>query len=297
MTPNQRLPLVLMYQAAGTEPDQSFPNLRGYVSWAANVTDKGPNYQFDHLLNLEPLELPAEAADPKRAYGGHMHILVPRSVDYEFPPASSSLMGDSPHKSAERLAEITWRAVSTSVGAPLLEANTEPNVSHFVGLKGISPGDVTITRSVLAALREYPGYLDALLVRSPSVREDGKYTLQLFDMWQRRWRYLVVDDFMPVRTLSKGTERHWTGGSLHPLWVLLLEKALAKLCGSYEALRRSHPGALLMALTGQGDKLLHWRKDNGWWSACFRPKMLQLAWEKVIHLDSTDACIKYAAQL
>ena len=37
----------------------------------------GPNYQFDHLLNLEPLELPAEAADPKRAYGGHMHILAP----------------------------------------------------------------------------------------------------------------------------------------------------------------------------------------------------------------------------
>lgn len=29
------------WEAAGTEPDQSFPNLRGYVSWAANVTDKG----------------------------------------------------------------------------------------------------------------------------------------------------------------------------------------------------------------------------------------------------------------
>lgn len=29
-------------------------------------------------------------------------VEVPRSVDYEFPPASSSLMGDSPHKSAER---------------------------------------------------------------------------------------------------------------------------------------------------------------------------------------------------
>lgn len=35
----------------------------------------GANYQFDHLLFLEPLQLPAEAADPKKAYGGYMHIL------------------------------------------------------------------------------------------------------------------------------------------------------------------------------------------------------------------------------
>eukprot|EP00435_Cladocopium_sp_Y103_P005590 s2443_g1.t2 len=63
--------------AAGTEADQIYPNLRGLVSWAVNMTGLGADYQFDHLVFLEPLHLPAEAADPKITYGGYMHILMP----------------------------------------------------------------------------------------------------------------------------------------------------------------------------------------------------------------------------
>lgn len=57
----------------------------GMLSCAGKLQDAhvctacaGPNgatYQFDHLLFLEALQLPAEAADPKKAYGGYMHIL------------------------------------------------------------------------------------------------------------------------------------------------------------------------------------------------------------------------------
>lgn len=270
---NQRLPFVLMYQAAGTEADQTYPNLRGSVSWAVNMTGLGANYQFDHLLFLEPLQLPAEAADPKSAYGGYMHILVARSVDYEFPPSLMSLVGDVPPVKSEefRYGDITWCSGGQALaklpsGAPLLDANNEPNAKDFVGLSGTNPSEVTITRSVLASLREYPGYVEALLAQTPSTNEAGKYCVQLFDMWQRRWRYIGVDDFMPVRAFPKGG-RHWAGGAFYPLWVMLLEKALAKLSGSYEALRGSHHGALLMALTGQTEKLQHWRKDKGWWSA------------------------------
>jgi len=272
---NQRLPYVVMYQAAGTEADEAFPKLRGLVSWAANMTASGPNgatYQFDHLLFLEALQLPAEAADPKKAYGGYMHILVPRSVDYEFPPAPISLVGETPPIKSEesRFDDITWRMgvslAKLQPGVPLLDASNEPSMKDFVGLSGTHPSEVSITRSVLASLREYPGYVEALF-RTTSTNEAGKYSVQLFDMWQRKWRYINVDDFMPVQTFPKEQSRHWAGGAFYPLWVMLLEKALAKLCGSYEALKQSHHGALLMALTGQTEKLQHWRKDTGWWSA------------------------------
>ena len=74
-----------------------------YVSLCMNTIKPlaGANYQFDHLVFLEPLQLPADAADPKRAYGGYMHILVPRSVDYEFPPSLKSLLGDVPPVKSE----------------------------------------------------------------------------------------------------------------------------------------------------------------------------------------------------
>lgn len=45
------------------------------MSCTACAGPNGATYQFDHLLFLEALQLPAEAADPKKAYGGYMHIL------------------------------------------------------------------------------------------------------------------------------------------------------------------------------------------------------------------------------
>jgi hypothetical protein len=50
------------------------------------------------------------------------------------------------------------------------------------------------------------------------------------------------------------------------MWALLLEKALAKLCGSYDALHHSDPGALLMALTGEQQGIRCWVRDGPWWA-------------------------------
>ena len=33
--------LIVVCEAAGTDVEQAYPNLRGYVSWAANLTGKG----------------------------------------------------------------------------------------------------------------------------------------------------------------------------------------------------------------------------------------------------------------
>ncbi|CAE7265009.1 CAPN3 [Symbiodinium microadriaticum] len=264
-------PPVLIYQAAGTDPEQAFPNLRGYVSWAANLTGKPGYFAFDHLIVLEALFLPEEAAD-QSSEGAFMHILVQRYVDYEFPPSAVSLLGEPPALKPRRSARAAWRPGAALAGLQrslqVFDRETEPGATRdWVGLASTAPTDVSFSRSVLAAVREYPAHVEGLL-RSGPLLTDGKYCVCLFDVWEKEWRELCVDDFVPtMREPQASAPTHWAGGSLRPFWVMLLEKALAKLCGSYEALECSHPGGLLAALTGQTEGLLHWEKTNGWWAA------------------------------
>eukprot|EP00439_Symbiodinium_sp_Y106_P046453 s1280_g5.t3 len=267
-------PPVLIYQAAGTDPEQAFPNLRGYVSWAANLTGKTGYFAFDHLIVLEALFLPEEATDQSSA-GAFMHILVHRYLDYEFPPSGVSLLGEPPALKPRRSARLNEkrRSQTKEAGPPGEPAQrwqdcSEPGATRdWVGLASTAPTDASFSRSVLAAVREYPAHAEGLLRSGPLVT-DGKYCVCLFDVWEKEWRELCVDDFMPtVREPEASSPTHWAGGSLRPLWVMLVEKALAKLCGSYEALECSHPGGLLAALTGQAERLLHWEKTNGWWAA------------------------------
>mmetsp|Transcript_102017 Transcript_102017/g.175938 ORF Transcript_102017/g.175938 Transcript_102017/m.175938 type:complete len:313 (+) Transcript_102017:3-941(+) len=87
-------------------------------------------------------------------------------------------------------------------------------------------------------------------------------------MFQEGWRQIVIDEYVPVVRgeggLTEGVP--WGGGHGRGLWCLLLEKALAKLCGGYEPLHRSEPGPLLMALTGEQSATTCWVKDGNWWS-------------------------------
>jgi calpain-15 len=61
--------------------------------------------------------------------------------------------------------------------------------------------------------------------------------LRLFNGKLQKWEVVVVDDFVPTKggkpifTKSKGAE----------MWVLLLEKAFAKLVGDYEKLEGGMP--------------------------------------------------------
>ncbi len=72
------------------------------------------------------------------------------------------------------------------------------------------------------------------LTRSASLC--GYYKIRLYDVFNGvpTWRTFTVDDFIPVQ---KGTHIPlFTRPHGHELWVLLLEKAFAKMMGSYHAL-------------------------------------------------------------
>jgi hypothetical protein len=84
-----------------------------------------------------------------------------------------------------------------------------------------------LIRAVFGAPARRPLALDPL----------GCYSLRLFDRVTRTWQFVVVDDFVPVRTFFDttpyyGRPRRGSAGPVS-IWYCLLEKALAKLVGGY----------------------------------------------------------------
>lgn len=102
------------------------------------------------------------------------------------------------HGRADNCYEAIPYSISSMNGALPVDSGS---ICLKVGLSGTHPSEVSITRSVLASLREYPGYVEALF-RTTSTNEAGKYSVQLFDMWQRKWRYINVTWLHPYHTHS-----------------------------------------------------------------------------------------------
>merc|ERR1719204_617593 len=211
-------------------------------SWAANLYGSGARYQVDHMLVFEGLNLPPEAADPARSTGGYMHICARKFVDFEFPPKVTSIMGDAPpirspvpHRPAPEAAY--WERASALAGqdhGPLFDGATEPRGDWLEGL----PPERAGLYAVFAAVREYPGHLESLFGATPEANPQGVYSVWLYDVWLTKWRHVTVDEYVPVVGIQGGVEP-WGGGHGRTLWALILEKALAKLSGSYESLRRA----------------------------------------------------------
>eukprot|EP00392_Amoebophrya_sp_AT5.2_P018594 g19162.t1 len=121
--------------------------------------------------------------------------------------------------------------------------------------------------AAMACMAERPGAIDNLFI-SKEFDPRGKYTIQLFDGTADRgkgaWRHFTIDDFIPCDKSA------WeNGGKARPkfaqpngdeLWVLLLEKAFAKLCGSYANLEGGSTIWALRAMTG--DHCRWYEKDK-----------------------------------
>ena len=96
----------------------------------------------------------------------------------------------------------------------------------------------------LACLAERPALIDRLFL-TKETNPEGIYKVKLCKNGE--WMIVTIDDYFPCHPLgqpifstSHGTE----------LWVLLLEKAYAKLHGSYYALRGGFANEGLIDLTG-----------------------------------------------
>jgi hypothetical protein len=87
--------------------------------------------------------------------------------------------------------------------------------------------------AAMAGMAEHPGAIRNCFANT-EYTDRGKYSLRLWDGRAGKWVTVTVDDYFPV---EKGTKdcifMKPNGGKL---WAILMEKAFAKLCGSYGAL-------------------------------------------------------------
>eukprot|EP00438_Fugacium_kawagutii_P010148 Skav210168 [mRNA] locus=scaffold483:43403:52814:- [translate_table: standard] len=118
--------------------------------------------------------------------------------------------------------------------------------------------------AALACLAEYPTKLKSLF-ESKHITEDGKYKVFLFDVEKMEWSPVIVDEFVPCKIRKNEPVPCFAEPLGDELWVLLLEKAVAKWCGSYGMLS----GALGTPTAGSITKGISfsWRPTS---PMCFR---------------------------
>jgi len=140
---------------------------------------------------------------------------------------------------------------------------------------GIMPSDIAQGAlgdcwllSAFACLAEFPGTIENLfLTREVSPR--GKYSVRLYDDRQEDWKVITVDDSFPCDAEGKPLFAQPSEGEL---WVLVLEKAFAKLCGSYAALEGGLTLWALHVMTGDHVFSLSRKEGAAWKRLDMRPQ-------------------------
>lgn len=177
-------------------------------------------------------------------------------VDPEFPHNNRSIGRD-----LER--DLCW------IPARRLNEHALANEWHI--FDGIEPADLLQgsgntcwLTAALAVLAEFPSAVRALFVRNGhrevrGVPKDGRYVVKLFDHRANDFRDITVDEYVPYdphECLTPFCRPHG-----NELWVLIVEKAMAKMFGSYSELLGSNSAVAFRALTGEKDTVL-WKRTS-----------------------------------
>jgi len=192
----------------------------------------------------------------------HLHADISRLfVDQEFPHSSRSIGSIAMQITGttkpswipvRHLREGDWKLFDGIEPADLLQG---------------SIGNCWFVAAV-ASMAEFPKEVRRIFGSSTDLEPSGRYTLRLYDHNQDRIRNITIDEFIPCHP------RRWWDEHGKPLfarpngneaWVLLLEKGMAKMFGSYSKLDGNHAGVAFRALTGEKNTFM-WKKQGGSWT-------------------------------
>lgn len=128
--------------------------------------------------------------------------------------------------------------------------------------------------AAMATLSEHEGAI-ARLFLSHEVDPRGKYYIRLYDPQVTAWKVVAIDDRVPCeadphavdgvrRGVDGWPEARYARPHGKEIWAMLLEKAFAKLCGSYAAIEAGITEWGILCMTG-GSAWRYEVTDQGTW--------------------------------
>ncbi|KAG2377939.1 hypothetical protein C9374_008561 [Naegleria lovaniensis] len=194
-------------------PQQSQP-----VSWTTP-----PSYYGQQLIVDQHSQQQQQQHNPQYSsslFQPGTTVLNEPFTDSEFPPNETSL-GHSKKKMKENNYGSFKRASELCENPQLIIDGID--ISDIIQGQF---GDCWLLSS-LAAVARFPHLIAHLFVRFNISM--GQYTLRLF--WRNEWKNVTVDDYVPVT--SEGEPMVVRSKNPNELWPTIVEKAIAKLFGSY----------------------------------------------------------------
>lgn len=196
-------------------------------------------------------------------------------TDPDFPPDDRSLggvEGDSANKASGSSQDpIIWVRGMDFDKENVNDAPTRPQIhatsmNLFKGeieamdIKQGELGDCWLLAS-MACCAEHPGVINRVFI-TPELDPRGKYKVRLFDVRDKTWKNITVDDYVPckrggssadqvMRDRKKMPRTRFARPNHKELWAMILEKAVAKLCGSYAAIEGGFTEWGIVCLTGR----------------------------------------------
>ena len=150
---------------------------------------------------------------------------------------------DFPHDDSS-IGSLSWSTKTEGnlwVRARALGDPKEAVLFHQVKPQSVIQGNLgnSWLLGVISALSMFPNKVKSLF-NTKQITEDGKYTVTLFDPKKKEWVPVVIDEFLPCTTKWGYPWPEFSAPSGEEIWVMLLEKAFAKFCGSYGNLQSSN---------------------------------------------------------
>jgi len=164
---------------------------------------------------------------------------------------------------------VDWKRAPELFNATKLFDGIEPNDVCQGGL-----GDCWLLAAI-SAMCEFPGAIESLF-ETNKISDDGKYYVRLYDSQIKKFVRIPVDDYVACMSAETMFGKGYTfeDGNIYnccftkpkgnEIWVPILEKAVAKFCGSFGALNGGQALYAWQLMSG-ATELSEYRKSGDTW--------------------------------